>query len=93
MQLTKLYTNHCVGCTTETKTKHDGLKNSDVWITAGHKDAASIDNYDRPSDERFQLLNSAISLDSRFEQNSSTGKHRALKNPVVGCQQRKKQSG
>lgn len=73
LQLTKIYTNQCVGCTTVTKAKHEGLKKSDVWLITCHKDARSINNYDRPSDERIQLLNSAISLDLKFEQNSSLG--------------------
>lgn len=72
LKLTKIYTNHCVRCTTVSKAKDKGLSNSDVCLITGHKDARSIDNYDRPSDERIQLLNSAISLDSSFEQNSST---------------------
>ena len=59
-------------CTTITKAKNRGLSNSDVCLITGHKNALSIDNYDRPSDERIQMLNSAISLDSSIKQNSST---------------------
>ena len=82
LKLTKIYTNHCVRCTTVSKAKDKGLSNSDVCLITGHKDPRSIDNYDRPSDERIQLLNSAISLDSSFGQNSSTSK--STENPSCG---------
>ena len=72
LELTKIYTNHCVRCTTVSIAKDKGLSNSDVCLITGHKDARSIDNYDRPSDERIQMLNSAISLNSSVEQSSST---------------------
>lgn len=62
LKLSKVYSNHCIRCTTITKAKENGLTNSEVCIITGHKDQRSIDRYDRPSDERKQLLSSAISL-------------------------------
>ena len=62
LKLSKTYSNHCIRCTTITKAKENGLTNSEVCIITGHKDQRSIDRYDRPSDQRKQMLSSAIAL-------------------------------
>ena len=63
LQLSRLYTNHCVRCTTVTRAKENGLNNSDVCLITGHKDQRSIDRYDRPSDSRKRQLSSALTIE------------------------------
>ena len=41
-----------------------GLSNQEIAQITGHKDAASVDRYDRPSDSRKHRLTSALSLPS-----------------------------
>ena len=62
LQLSKSYTNHCIRCTAITICQENGLSNQEIALITGHKDAASVDRYDRPSDSRKHRLTSALSL-------------------------------
>ena len=62
MGLFKIYTNHCIRCTTVSKAKSKGLSNSDVCTITGHKNEGSIPKYDRPSDQRKRALCAALDL-------------------------------
>lgn len=61
LKLSKMYTNHCIRCTTITIGKEKGLTNQEIALLTGHKDAASIDGYDRPSDSRKRRIASVLS--------------------------------
>lgn len=63
LHLSRLYTNHCIRCTTVTRAKENGLNNSDVCLITGHKDQRSIDRYDRPTDSRKRQLSSALTIE------------------------------
>ena len=62
LELSNLYTNLCIRCTTITTGKEKGLSNEDIALITGHKDVASIDRYDRPSDSRKHRLLSTLAL-------------------------------
>jgi len=71
LNLSKLYTNHCVRCTTVTRAKENGLASSDICLITGHKDPRSVDRYDRPSDARKHKLSCALTI----ENSTANGTH------------------
>jgi len=47
LRLSKTYTNHCIRVTVVTVMREQSVPNSDIMLITGHKNARSVDRYDR----------------------------------------------
>lgn len=89
LNLTKIYTNHCVRCTTISRAKERGMSNSDICRITGHKDQRSVDRYDRPSDARRREMTSVLSINSQIS-TSSVILNQSEKNLIIQAAPEKK---
>jgi hypothetical protein len=65
LNLSKKYTNHCIRVSHVTVLKENGFSNSMIASNTGHKNAGSIDRYNRKRrDSDFSSMSNALSLET-----------------------------
>lgn len=83
LNLKKMYTNHCVRCTTVSRAKEMGMSSSDICRITGHKDQRSVDRYDRPSDARRRQLTSVLNISETRTCNSTVTLNQTTSNIMI----------